>query len=63
MRMVPMSCGPCRRSVFLGALSAVGKLPVSEKAIRKAIETKTKKAFLETNLLCFDLGAAAAKAG
>ncbi len=49
--------------VLLGALSAVGKLPVSEKAIRKAIETKTKKAFLETNLMCFDLGAAAAKAG
>ncbi len=48
--------------VLLGALSAVGNLPVKEAAIRKAIETKTKKAFLESNMMCFELGAAAAKA-
>ena len=48
--------------VLLGALCAVGDLPVKESAVRKAIETKTKKAFLESNMMCFELGAAAARA-
>ena len=42
--------------------AAAGDLPVSEKALREAIRTKTKKAFVDTNLKCFDLGFQAAKA-
>jgi len=48
--------------VLLGALAAAGDLPLKEAALRKAIETKTKKAFLEANLKCFQLGAEASSA-
>jgi indolepyruvate ferredoxin oxidoreductase beta subunit len=48
--------------VLLGALTAVGDLPIKTKAVRAALETKTKKAFLKANLKCFDLGTAAALA-
>lgn len=46
--------------VLLGALSAAGDLPVKAAALKKAIETKTKKAFVASNLKCFELGAEAA---
>ena len=49
--------------VLLGALSAAGELPVKAAALKKAIETKTKKAFVAANLKCFDLGAEAASNG
>jgi indolepyruvate ferredoxin oxidoreductase beta subunit len=48
--------------VMLGALMAAGDIPLAEASLRKAIETRTKKAFVEANMKCFDLGIAAAKA-
>lgn len=48
--------------VLLGALAAVGNLPVKEKALMAALEAGTKKQFLGANKMCFELGAAAAKA-
>jgi len=47
--------------VMLGALIAVGKVPLPEEALREVISTKTKKAFVAGNLQCFDAGIAAAK--
>lgn len=46
--------------VLLGAMAQTGILPISAESLRQAIRTKTKKAFVETNLKAFDLGFAAA---
>jgi indolepyruvate ferredoxin oxidoreductase, beta subunit len=48
--------------VLLGALTQTGVLPVSVEMIKEAMKTKTKKAFLESNLKAFDLGYEAAQA-
>jgi indolepyruvate ferredoxin oxidoreductase beta subunit len=42
--------------VLLGALIQTGKIPLSEETIKDVIRTKTKKAFVETNLKAFELG-------
>lgn len=42
--------------VLLGALIQTGVLPLTAEAIREAIQTKTKAAFVEMNLKAFDLG-------
>jgi indolepyruvate ferredoxin oxidoreductase beta subunit len=47
--------------VMLGALMAAGDIPLAEESLRTAIETRTKKAFVEANIKCFDLGMQAAK--
>jgi indolepyruvate ferredoxin oxidoreductase beta subunit len=49
--------------VLLGSLIQTGILPLSDENIRQAISTRTKKAFVETNLKAFDLGFAAAAEG
>jgi indolepyruvate ferredoxin oxidoreductase beta subunit len=48
--------------VLLGALTQTGVLPLSDEQVKEAMRTKTKKAFLDSNLKAFDLGFAAAKA-
>ena len=48
--------------VLLGALIQTGVLPLSVEEVKTAMRTKTKKAFLDTNLKAFDLGYAAAAA-
>ena len=48
--------------VLLGALTQVGVLPLSVDEVKEAMRTKTKKAFLDSNLKAFDLGFAAAEA-
>jgi indolepyruvate ferredoxin oxidoreductase beta subunit len=47
--------------VLLGALTQTGVLPLSVDEVKKAMRTKTKKAFLDSNLNAFDLGYAAAE--
>ena len=42
--------------VLLGALIQTGKIPLASETIKEAIKTKTKKAFVESNLKAFDLG-------
>jgi len=42
--------------VLLGALCQTGILPVSDDMVRRAIQTRTKAAFVDTNLKAFDLG-------
>jgi indolepyruvate ferredoxin oxidoreductase beta subunit len=42
--------------VVLGALTGSGVLPISREAFEETIRTKTKKAFVETNLKAFELG-------
>lgn len=42
--------------VLLGALIQTGKIPVSAENCRETIKTKTKKAFVDTNLKAFELG-------
>lgn len=42
--------------VMLGALFGVADLPVPLKSIKKMIRTQTKKKFVPSNLLAFDLG-------
>ena len=42
--------------VLLGALIQTGKIPLSEETVKEAIKTKTKKAFVESNLKAFELG-------
>jgi indolepyruvate ferredoxin oxidoreductase, beta subunit len=42
--------------VLLGALIQTGKIPLSEEIIKDVIRTKTKKAFVESNLKAFELG-------
>jgi len=46
--------------VLLGALCQTGILPVSDEMVRQAIKTRTKAAFVDTNLKAFDLGYQAA---
>jgi indolepyruvate ferredoxin oxidoreductase, beta subunit len=48
--------------VLLGALCQTGILPVSDEMVRQAIKTRTKAAFVDTNLKAFDLGYQAAEA-
>lgn len=48
--------------VLLGALIQTDTLPISAEAVKDAIRTSTKTAFVETNLKAFDLGFAAAQA-
>jgi indolepyruvate ferredoxin oxidoreductase beta subunit len=47
--------------VLLGALTQVGILPFSAENVKKAMERKTKKQFLDSNLKAFDLGFRAAE--
>ena len=47
--------------VLLGALIQTGILPLSANSVKEAIQTKTKKTFVESNLKAFELGFAAAK--
>lgn len=42
--------------VLLGALIQTGKIPLSKETVQEAIKTKTKKAFVESNLKAFELG-------
>ncbi len=42
--------------VLLGALIQTGKIPLTEETVKDAIRTKTKKAFVVTNLKAFELG-------
>jgi indolepyruvate ferredoxin oxidoreductase beta subunit len=48
--------------VLLGALIQTDILPLSSDSVKEAIQTKTKKAFVESNLKAFELGFAAANA-
>ena len=48
--------------VLLGALLQAGVLPLSVEEVKEAMKTKTKKAFLDSNLKAFDLGFSAAGA-
>jgi len=48
--------------VLLGALIQTGVLPLTADHVREAINTSTKKAFLEVNLKAFELGYSAAEA-
>ena len=47
--------------VLLGALIQTGVLPLAVDQVKEAMNTKTKKAFLESNLKAFDLGFSAAE--
>jgi indolepyruvate ferredoxin oxidoreductase beta subunit len=47
--------------VLLGALIQTGKIPLSAGTIKDVIRTKTKKAFVESNLKAFELGFSMAK--
>lgn len=47
--------------VLLGALIQTNILPLSAENIKQAIQSTTKQAFLDTNLIAFDLGYAAAE--
>jgi indolepyruvate ferredoxin oxidoreductase beta subunit len=46
--------------VMLGALMAAGDIPLSKDSMKQAIENKTKKAFIASNLDCFQRGMDAA---
>jgi indolepyruvate ferredoxin oxidoreductase beta subunit len=48
--------------VLLGALTQTGILPLTVDQVKEAMRTKTKKAFLDSNLDAFDRGFAAAAA-
>jgi indolepyruvate ferredoxin oxidoreductase beta subunit len=48
--------------VLLGALCQTGILPLGEEMVRQAIQSRTKSAFIDTNLKAFDLGYQAAAA-
>ena len=47
--------------VLLGALIQTGILPLTVDQVKEAMKTKTKKAFLDSNLKAFDLGFSAAE--
>jgi indolepyruvate ferredoxin oxidoreductase beta subunit len=47
--------------VLLGALIQTGVLPLTADSVKQAIQTTTKKAFLENNLKAFELGFQAAE--
>ena len=42
--------------VLLGALIQTRKIPLTKETVKEAIKTKTKKAFVESNLKAFELG-------
>ena len=42
--------------VLLGALIQTGKIPLTKEIVQEAIKTKTKTAFVESNLKAFELG-------
>jgi indolepyruvate ferredoxin oxidoreductase beta subunit len=46
--------------VLLGALTQTGILPFTAETVKEAMKRKTKQQFLESNLMAFDLGYAAA---
>jgi indolepyruvate ferredoxin oxidoreductase, beta subunit len=46
--------------VLLGALIRTGLIPIPPESLKAAIENRTKKAFLESNLKAFELGYGAA---
>jgi indolepyruvate ferredoxin oxidoreductase beta subunit len=48
--------------VLLGALCRTGIVPLPDAIVRRAIQTRTKAAFVEVNLKAFDLGYEAAAA-
>jgi indolepyruvate ferredoxin oxidoreductase beta subunit len=47
--------------VLLGALIQTGKLPVEAETVKEVIRTKTKQAFVESNIKAFELGFLAAQ--
>ncbi|MCP4350272.1 MAG: indolepyruvate oxidoreductase subunit beta [Desulfobacterales bacterium] len=47
--------------VLVGALTQTGILPLTAENIKETIKTKTKKAFVDTNLKAFELGFSAAE--
>jgi indolepyruvate ferredoxin oxidoreductase beta subunit len=47
--------------VLLGALIQTGKLPVKMETVKEVIRTKTKQAFVESNIKAFELGFLAAQ--
>ena len=47
--------------VLLGSLIQTGVLPLTVDQVKEAMKTKTKKAFLDSNLKAFDLGFSAAE--
>ena len=47
--------------VLLGALIRTGKLPIRAETVKEAIGSKTKQAFVESNIRAFDLGYCAAQ--
>jgi indolepyruvate ferredoxin oxidoreductase beta subunit len=47
--------------VLLGALIQTNVLDLSAESVKKAIETTTKQAFIDTNLKAFELGYQAAE--
>jgi len=49
--------------VLLGALIQTSTVPLSAETVMEAIRTKTKPAFVESNLKAFDLGFSAAEQG
>ena len=49
--------------VLLGSLIQTGILPLTAEQVKEAIRTKTKQAFVDTNLKAFDLGFTAAQSG
>jgi len=46
--------------VLLGALVQTGKVPIDAEKVKETIRTKTKQAFVESNIKAFELGAAVA---
>jgi indolepyruvate ferredoxin oxidoreductase beta subunit len=42
--------------VMLGTLMRHAKMPFDEKVVKKVLDTRTKKSFLQINLKAFDLG-------
>ena len=49
--------------VLLGSLIQTDMLPLTADQVKEAIRTKTKQAFVDTNLKAFDLGFSAAQSG
>lgn len=47
--------------VLLGALIQTGKLPIKAETVKEVIRSKTKQAFVETNIKAFELGFFAAQ--
>lgn len=47
--------------VLLGALIQTGKLPIKAETVKEVIRSKTKQAFVESNIKAFELGFSAAQ--